>query len=367
MHVLFVFNHPAPYKVKLFNEINKKIQISVIFERLKNKDRNPLFYESREISFNNIRIKGINIGLENHFSNGIVKHLKNNSYDIVIMNGWHTFSEMLALRYLKKHHKPYFFYINGGIIKRNEISLFKKIKTYFISGAELYFSPDQNSNKYLTYYGADESKIINYPYSTIYEHEIIAKPLSHEEKMNLRKALNVVCTKLFVSCGQFIQRKNYLRLINYWKSQPSENVLVIIGGGKEKNKYLKHIEKLGLKNVNIFDFVPHSKLFMYFRAADSYIFPSKEDIYGHVINEALSQGLPVISNKNVNSALRLINNGKNGHIVNIENDDEVSNAIQSVIENSNMPYEAIKTAKENTIETMSEVHIKVFKDWMERR
>ena len=53
-----------------------------------------------------------------------------------------------------------------------------------------------------------------------------------------------------------------------------------------------------------------------------FVFSSNEDIYGHVINEALSQGLPVISTPNVNASQHLIKDGINGYIVNnIDSDD----------------------------------------------
>ena len=35
MRTLFVFNHPAPYKVSVFNELAKLTKIRVIFERIK--------------------------------------------------------------------------------------------------------------------------------------------------------------------------------------------------------------------------------------------------------------------------------------------------------------------------------------------
>jgi glycosyltransferase involved in cell wall biosynthesis len=283
------------------------------------------------------------------------------------MNGWHTLSEIFALNYLKKHRKSYVFYINGGIIRPKESHFMKRLKTHYISGADLYFSPDENSNRYLTYYGSEQGKIVNYPYATIYENEILKQPLTRTEKGSLRSELNIHGTKIFISCGQFIARKNYARLIEYWSNQPSDYTLILIGGGKEKRKYQKLIKKHALQNVILKDFMDKQSLFKYFQAADGYLFPSKEDIYGHVVNEALSQGLPVISNINVNSALCLINNGKNGYIVNFDNDKEISDSIAHVINDEAMPYEALKTARENTIEKMAKRHVTIFKKWVENK
>lgn len=354
--VLFIFNHPPFYKVKFFNELNKKMKVTALFERKQNKDRLASFYESEKITFDKVFIKGINLGKENHFSFGIIRHLKKHQYDLIVVQGWHTFSEMLALRYLKKHKIPYIFYINGGIIKQKETRLKYKIKKYFISGATYYFSPDLNSNKYLIHYGANKDVIFNYPYATISESVVLPNSLSVNERAMLRKILKIEAKSMFVSVGQFIKRKNLSQLINYWTNRLEDEVLVLIGHGPLKQSYLKLIEKHNLKNVMILDFMQGEELFSYLQAADAFLFPTKEDIYGHVVNEAMSQGLPVIASPHSNSALHLINNNVNGLIINFDDDNEINIAIEQILKNEHMREAAILTAKENTLEKMVDIH-----------
>ncbi|NLN80544.1 MAG: glycosyltransferase family 4 protein [Erysipelotrichia bacterium] len=356
--VLFIFNHPPFYKVKFFNELNKKMKVTALFERKQNKDRLTSFYESENISFEKVFIKGINLGKENHFSFGIVRHLKKHQYDLIVIQGWHTFSEMIALRYLKKHQIPYIFYINGGIIKEKETRLKYKIKRYFIGGASYYFSPDLNSNKYLIHYGADEKVIFNYPYATISKNNVLANPLSVVDRALLRKKLKIDAKRMFVSVGQFIERKNLSLLIKYWTNRLEDEVLVLIGHGPLKKTYINLIEKFNITNVMILDFMPSTKLFSYLQAADAFLFPTKEDIYGHVVNEAMSQGLPVIASKHANSALHLISNNINGLIINFDDFEEINFAIEKVLNNEHMREAAILTAKENTLEKMVDVHLK---------
>lgn len=50
MKILFVFNHPAPYKVELLKRIAKELDIFVLFERKTNKDRNSLFMKRDSFS-----------------------------------------------------------------------------------------------------------------------------------------------------------------------------------------------------------------------------------------------------------------------------------------------------------------------------
>lgn len=352
MKVLIVFNHPAPYKISFFNELSKSIDLTVIFERVKERDRSKLFYSEKKCDFKVEKINGISFGNENYYSNDVVKHLKKNKYDLIIMNGYSTIAEMKAIRYLRKHNMKYVMYINGGIIKTNEPKWKKNLKTKYLSNASYYFSPDNRSNKYLEYYGADPKVILNYPYSTIHENEIVSSRLTKEQIENKRKELGYECKNLYVSCGQLIKRKNYFELIKVWKDQPNDNLLLIIGDGKEETKYEEYIKENNMTNVKIVGFLPRKSIFEIYQISDAFVFSSHEDIYGHVINEALSQGIPVISTPNVNASQHLIKNGVNGYIINSIDSDEFKESIDKVL-TINAFDECIKTAKENTYEIMA--------------
>jgi hypothetical protein len=39
MKVLWLFNHPAPYKIDFFNELGKNVELTAIFERTAEGDR----------------------------------------------------------------------------------------------------------------------------------------------------------------------------------------------------------------------------------------------------------------------------------------------------------------------------------------
>ena len=357
--VLIVFNHPAPYKVRLFNALSKHFDLHVIFERKSASDRNKGFYFEEKYNFTTHKIHGIKLGREGFLSSGIKKHLQYNEYDLIVMNGYSHLAEMIAINWMKKWHAPYVLYINGGTIKK-ESGLKKKIKHHYIARANAYFSPDEESNKYLVYYGANPKVIYNYPYSTIYEKEIC---YNKPDKQALRKELGINFEKVFVSSGQLIARKNYLSLVKEWQKYPENYGLFLIGDGKQRKEIENLIKTNNIKNVVLTGFLPREKMFKYFQASDCFLFPSKEDIYGHVINEALSQGLPVISTNKVNSAIKLLKNGVNGFLLESLEGEEFAKAIKQVLNNDYF-NECIKTAKANTIEIMAEHHIEMIEEVM---
>jgi len=367
MRILFVFNHPAPYKVNLLNGLSKFHDIDVIFERKGNSNRPQSFYYHKEnkFLFNHIFCHGIKIGEENHFSFRLKNYIKKNhaNYDLIIMNGYSTFSEILAIKYMIKHHISYSLYVNGGKIRPEESQFKRNLKCKLISNATSYFSPCQGTNDYLIYYGADENKIHNYVYSTVYAKDILNKPLLPEEVTQLRKENNLQLNSFinFVSTGQFIKRKNNMFLLRIFTYLPSYYHLTLIGDGKEKNMYQKYIKEHKLeKRISLIPFKTQTELLPFLRNFDYFISLSKEDIYGHMINEALSQGLPIVASNAIVAAKHLIKEGQNGYLVGCTDIESINNAIKKV--QTINPNHCLDTAKNNTIEKMIESHLEIFKE-----
>ena len=356
MKILIVFNHPAPYKVKLFNELAKKVDLDVIFERKSARNRPVDFYKDNEYKFNCMFLKHGAFGDENSNTGELKRFLKKNheKYDLIIMNGYSTLSEMRAIKYLKKHHIRFGLYINGGIVK-NDSKLKFNLKKSFISSADYYFSPSDEANKYLVHYGANPEKINIYSYSTIYESDILSKPIGEKEKESLKAKYGLPNKDVFISASQFIERKNILFLLDCFKGLDKH--LVLVGSGPQKEEYLNFIKDNQMDNVEIRDYLPKEELFALLKACDYFITLSKEDIYGHTINEAMANGLPVISSDKVVAAFKLIKNGENGYIVPLSKEDIIS---KINLMSTSMSKKALESAKENTVEKMAIEHLEIF-------
>ena len=347
MKTLFVFNHPAPYKVQVFNELAKLTDIRVIFERKKAKDRPDSFYADNEYNFPVIFLKSKGFGNENTATSELKNYIKKHRhlYDVIIMNGYSTIAEMKAIRYMIKHHIPYVLQLNGGIIKKD--STFKKqLKTYFISNAYKWFSPCKEADDYLIHYGANKKMIFNYPYGNILDKEVISKPATPESKAKIRKKYNLPDGPLFISAAQFIRRKNNFQLMSLFKDR--SETLVLIGSGEEKDKYVEYIKKNNIENIILMDYLKKADLFEVLKSGDYFITLSKEDIFGHTTLEAMANGLPVISSDRVVASKNLIVDGENGFLVNIDSEQEIIEAINKA--NTLNSNKAIKSAKKNTIE-----------------
>ncbi len=360
MRILFVFNHPAPYKVELLNRIATQLDITVIFERRFNNDRNRSFYDDNQFHFKHLFLNCIHIGKENALSFKIKHHLKKNHYDLIIMNGYSTLAEIIAINYMIKKNIPYALYVNGGLIRSDSKMKFR-LKHFLISHAFRYYAPSHYVDDYLLHYGAKKENIKYYEYATISEKEIINKPLNEHEKKEILSSYHLpLTTPIFVSVGQFIDRKNMMQLLEIFLSRPQYHLL-LVGGGPEEKKYRRFIKKHQMTNVTIMSFLKRKELFSLLKACSAMIILSKEDIYGHVINEAFSQGIGVIASDKMVAAHTLIENDKNGYIVSLNDNSLILSAMDKILLLSCFAA-TTKEAKKNTYEISTSTHIKLWKE-----
>lgn len=354
--VLFLTNIPSPYRNDFFNELGKKCDLTVLYEKKTADDRE--WKVKNNETYNAIFMNGIKFGPDTALCFEVLKFFKN-KFDIIIVGGYSTPTAMLAIIYLYLKRIKFIINCDGGMIK-NENKIRYIIKKFFIIKATSWLSTGIKTNEYLEHYGAISEKIFTYPFTSIKEKEVLKRPLDKKQKENLRKKAGIKSSKIIISVGQFIDRKGFDLLIKVAKYFP--DVAFFLIGGKAKKEYLALVELYNLKNVFFFEFMEKKELYLYYKFSDLMVFPTREDIWGLVINEAMANGLPIISTNKCNAAIELVNN--NGFIVNENNIDELKNAINAVIYNDilleKMSNSSCEIIKNYTIEQMAEKHIEIF-------
>lgn len=367
MKVLYITTVPSPYKVEMFEELGKLCNLTVLFEKSSVSYRNENWMINKYNNFRGEFLKGFSFK-DKMFSFGIIKHLKKNRYDLVVIGVYSTVSQMLAQEYMRKNKIPYVISSDGGIIKSENIFA-RKVKKHFIGSAEAWLSTGDLTNDYLINYGAKGEKIYIYPFSSIYKKDVVEKSVSIEEKNRLRKKLNMPENKIILSVGQFIHRKGYDILMKACENS-DKSIGVYIVGGKPTEEYIELKKKMNLSNVHFVDFMNKDALGEYYKAADLFVLPTREDIWGLVINEAVAYGLPVISTDKCVAAVELNRKKCIGEIIPSEDTEALRKSIIKMI--SNQDIEAIcenvvDVAREYTIENSAYIHYKIFEEIINNR
>lgn len=356
MKVLWLTNIPSPYRVEFFNELGKYCELTVLFEKKASDERDESWKTFNTDNFQLIYLRGKNIGVAEAFCPGVIKYL-NCTYDHIVITNFSDLTGILAIAVLRAKKIPYIIESDGGFAGSGR-GVKEEIKRWLLSGAKLYFSTAIEHDKYYLTYGAKPEEIIRYPFTSLRREDIRTKPVNYVEKMKLREKLGMKEEKIILSVGQFIHRKGYDILFEAL-SKIDSSIGCYILGGKPTDEYIQMIKKLNLTNVHFIDFKLKNELNEYYRAADVFVHPTREDIWGLVINEAMAQGLPVITTERCVAGLELIQEPILGKIVQTENSEALSNAIHGELENlsEERSYKILEKIKEYTIEHMARVHI----------
>lgn len=171
--------------------------------------------------------------------------------------------------------------------------------------------------------------------------------------------LNDSNLKTVISVGRLVEQKNHELLIRSFKLVNEEDPktrLLIIGQGKEKSSLIKLIEKLKLSNVvKIVGF--KQNIFPYYRLARVFVLSSNWEGFGNVIVEALSLGKPVVCTNCPGGPKFILDNGKYGKLVPME--DEVLLA-KAIIESLNSYIDQdvlINRSKQFTVQNIAEKYL----------
>lgn len=356
--ILFISNIPTPYRNDFYNELGKFVDLTVVYEAEGAHDQGIRFnWNISEIkNYKAIFLKNGDIE-ENKVNTKIFRYL-HMTWDYIFVTNYSYRTEMVALIYLKINRIPYILEVDGGSIKK-ESCVKKFIKKILISGAKTYFSPSQKTDKYLIYYGAKAERIVRNPFTSLHSNQILEKPLTNEEKNNIRNTLGIFEHNVIIGVGQLIYRKGWDLLISI--ANELDAGIYIIGDGDLKAKYEKLIKEKDLKNVHLVGFVSNELTTQYYQAADLFVLPTRYDVWGLVINESLANGIPVITTKECTAGVELIDNNKSGILIPADDSITLKMAINRMLKRDDlkrqMAKSAIEVIKPYTIEAMLEKHL----------
>lgn len=283
----------------------------------------------------------------------------------MVISGYSTPTVMLAIIYCKIFKLPYILSIDGGRNKKEKKIAFL-VKYFFIKGAKAYLCPGEESKKCLVEHGAEQEKIYIYPFTSLSCKDIDEAVVDKAEKIKLKEQLGISEKFILIAIGQFIRRKGFDTLLKAIDTKESDLGVYIIGDSEPTNEYVDIIRKKNLKNIHFVEFQKKDVLNKYYHAADIFVLPTREDIWGLVINEAMAKGLPVITTYECVAGCELIEPGINGWLIHCEDVDMLSKKIKNLVHNQElrvyMSHNNLVKIQKYTLERMADIHFQIFKN-----
>ena len=361
--VLFLTNYPSPYRVHFFDELGKYMDVTVLYsDRVEDmKHRNAAWFEEGEHRFQAVRLTPkMRVG-RRYLCFDVLPWLKK-KYDSIVVCGYSSPTAVLAMAWLRLHRIPFYMEVDGGLI-RQDSKLKYFVKKSLVCLANQWLSTGENTTRYLVHYGAREERVTHYPFSSLYEKDILEEVPSAEKKEAYRMMLGIEEKHMILAIGQFIHRKGFDVLMHAAK-QLDTDVGIYIVGGETTDEYRKLREELGLLNVHFLSFQKKERLALLYKAADLFVLPTREDIWGLVINEALAYGLPTITTDRCVAGLDLIEDGVNGYVVPVGDADALAEKINVVLaaDRQKMGAASLEKIRPYTLENMARTHVEIFEN-----
>jgi glycosyltransferase involved in cell wall biosynthesis len=345
INVIILHNYESPYRSKLFIELSKYVNLTVIYLQDKSVD-NRLWSVNNVTSYNIYHLPSCQFGkiAINKFSD-LNNLFKDKKYDVVFLsdNLPNSISNLFLELILRKYNIK-------KILWSEDIALnpyYPKNKKYLLMLNQILLKSCIDAVVSFTKFSAEYwkrqtvKKVFYCPQASLKSNEL--------EFYNMSKKKNEL--KLFF-VGSFTGIKNEEMLCETISKLFNEGLnikLTLIGDGRIR-KSLSRIYKsnafsfLGFKN--------YSEIYKYYQNNHFLILPSKYDAWGMVVNESMSYGTPCIVSDSV-GAKELV--GDSGYIIENINKNNLINILLKAYSLNNEDYyvlreKSFKYAKNYTIE-----------------
>lgn len=301
---IIVTNIPAFYKIRMYNEVNKKVRLLVIYTDFNDTDRNKDFTNG-DMEFEYRVLEG---STKDKISTAI-DLVKSIDYDELILGGWdHPVLWALAFRFPKNRNA---FFIESSYFESQTSGVKGIIKKIFVNRLSKIYASGKSQRKITDDLGFKGETIItkgvgvfNYIPQPTYESRSIVKN--------------------FIYVGRFVEVKNLKFLISVFNSL-SQYHLHLAGFGEQEAE----LRAMAKENIHFLGAIDNKKLSAIYQQMDVFVLPSKVEPWGLVVEEALNNGIPVIVSDRVGCAEEIINES-NGLIFHYDNPEELKKSIRKI-------------------------------------
>ena len=331
--VFFIKNRLVDYTTPWFKEINKSIDLTLVYTQDKRNEKIDdlkIIYLTHFKLFNKFSI-----------SFSLIKKLLSEKYDILVSSDPHTFETIASFLISKIRGKKYLLWNETFEWPRSFKSRFiSPFVNYVIRNSDATMAVGIKSKEYLIKRKA--KKVFMTPYAS----------LSFPAKNNV---FNVPKNKQIVLYfGRLVRYKGLDYLIKaFAKLEKDRNdVFLLIGsnGGPFEQDIKKLISNLEIKNYKFVNPKTDEEKGSLYKIADVFVLPSTfrdydADCWGLVLNEAMALEKPVISTDATGSAYDLIKEGINGYMIQQKNSEELYQALNKILSDRKLKERMGKESK----------------------
>ncbi len=337
LKILIIHNIITPYRTYLFEALaaDPNITLTVLYTNKSYKERKwdanlSKIFDNRILRGYVIQLGHIKIGINPE----IIRYLIINKPDVIIIGGIAEITNQIALIISKIIRVPILLWSEGIGSSRTKLS---RLLSIYIDNLILccdgVIVPGTASQDYHISIGVKKEIIFISPDIINNDFYYVNRPKNKHEKEILKEKMGFKEKNIILFVGQLIPRKCPEILLEAFQIFNRENtILIFIGDGHLRPSLEKKVGSS--KNIIFTGWISEEEKRDYYHSADLFILPTKEDVWGLVINEAMASGLPVITTRLAGASFDMIEDDKNGFVMSRPDLHQLINILRYMFNNS---------------------------------
>jgi len=362
--ILLIMNIISPYRIQVFNHMAERddVEFKVLFLAENESNRRWEVYKD-EIKFNYVILKNICLFIQYYelpiyLNLGLLKELNKFKPDTICFCGYHYLATLEALLYAKVKKIPITLWAGSHMLSgfiKNAFTAFYKKK--IIPMFDSYVTYGSAAKEQLVYYGAQPENII-VSCNTV-DIEWFQRKCEKTTPEQIEEYRHRFPAKNILYVGNFIKHKGVLELIKAFANLNMRDVgLILVGDGVEKENYVNYVGSNNISHIYFEGFKQKEKIVIYYEFADIFVLPSFNEVWGLVVNEAMSCGLPILSSIYAGATRDIVRNGVNGYSFDPANIHELADKMKELLLDEDkrvmMGKESLKMISDKTPEKYAE-------------
>jgi glycosyltransferase involved in cell wall biosynthesis len=341
IRVALLHNIISPHVVPLFEQLAQSPDLALKVYFLAESDRNRRWETSigQRFEYSVLPNWAVRFGGEDLFTlfinPTVVGALLRDGFDVLICVGWDSFAALAAFALCKVLRKPFILWSGSTINEpswRRSVSL--PVVKQMVQGSSSWIAYGSRARDYLVRLGAVEHRVFK-AYNTVDVDWFRARADElRPMRTGIRGELGLADGPVVLYVGQLIARKGVHDLISAYElvAERCPGVqLILVGYGQLEADLRARVESTGMTGVHFIGHVALPDLPRYYVAADVFVLPSHEEVWGLVLNEAAACGLPIVTTDVTGASADLIIPGQNGYSVPPGNPQELAHAVLEVL------------------------------------
>ena len=364
MKVVLIQSLLAPYRYPIYGELAKTpgwdFEVWFMGKKVKNRIWGEEAIERYNFKYKFLSGITLFFGLKDTYpfwiNFKIVSHLAKDRPDVVIMMGWDSLTSFLANLYCRIFGAKFLIYSDSTPLEKSwRRFLTLPLVKLHVRTSDAVIAGGTRAKVYLESLGVEPAKIyVSYNTIDVEKYERLTKKYKRYAS-DTRSNLGVGNKKVIMYYAQMIERKGPdLLLLAYEKLKRKDEdiALLLIGDGPFRKKLEKVIKKRKIRDVYLLANPGDEEICRYYAIASVFVLPSREEVWGLVVNEAMAAGVPVVVSDRAGSSADLVQTDRQGFVFRAGSISNLAKKIGQLLSNDSLRREmALEVSR----------HIKLFR------